>query len=634
MATYIRSVDGRVQVEIEPEQPATLLPNISDQGLQVQIDALRTEIRTYRGQPVVVTDSADMDNELTIYLYMGSEEGFNADHWYYYDGTEWVDGGEYVANPVIIDDTLTQSGEAADAKVTGDEISAIKADLTQITVKSKNLFPIETLNTEAFGMSVEYKDGVITFNGTREAVTPDYNYSACTPITLPAGTYSFSRSSSEGQTILRKVAGTSTTNVAVLQGTTNSAHFTLSETTTLYLYLGITATTYDNKKLYIQLETGSTANAWEAPFFEVKDMPEIKADITEIKADIEEIGLPYDSAVLSWTSGKAFVYNAGWTNNSGWSYADVELMQGQSLDITLYCNTSVYPLSVWSDDGTSILKACFPVSSEAGEKHFIYACSAQHEKVRINVQTSYKSTVVARIYKPDNQVNVSNIATINHGDECFDVLHASVIAIGDSLTQGSYTGNDLHTDQSYPAFMAKKMGNTVVNAGRAGWNTKEWWDGDSTSQKGFPYYTYTDYDTAVICLGTNGGLTDTLDTDVEPYDSYTEYANTNTGSYCKIIEGIKAQNAAINILLCNIWAGGGTGGIDVTNTVINKIATKYGLHVIDLLTEFRTAYSIYHAVSGNIHLGRIGYARMADIIRQAINNNVLERPTNYNYIPS
>lgn len=132
MATYIRSVDGKVQVEIEPGSPATMLPNISDQGLQAQIDALRTEIRTYRGQPVVVTDASDMEDELTIYLYMGSESGYNTNHWYYYDGTEWVDGGEYVANPVLIDDTLTQSGEAADAKVTGDEISAIKADFNEL----------------------------------------------------------------------------------------------------------------------------------------------------------------------------------------------------------------------------------------------------------------------------------------------------------------------------------------------------------------------------------------------------------------------------------------------------------------------------------------------------------------------
>lgn len=148
MATYIRSVDGKVIVEIEPGSPATMLPNISDQGLQAQIDALRTEIRTYRGQPVVVTDSADMDDELTIYLYMGSEEGYNADHWYYYDGTEWVDGGEYVANPVLIDDTLTQSGEAADAKVTGDVITAVKADLTQTKNILNNSVDVSTLGWE------------------------------------------------------------------------------------------------------------------------------------------------------------------------------------------------------------------------------------------------------------------------------------------------------------------------------------------------------------------------------------------------------------------------------------------------------------------------------------------------------
>lgn len=185
MATYIRSVDGKVQVEIEPESPAMLLPNISDQRLQAQIDELRTEIRTYRGQPVVVADSADMEDELTIYLYMGSEEGFNAGHWYYYDGTEWVDGGEYVANPVLIDDTLTQSGEAADAKVTGDEITALKADLNKlipligeqtidiVTGEHRGSFISElgdirnTAGSFAYSAPIQvYKDKKYTFVGT------------------------------------------------------------------------------------------------------------------------------------------------------------------------------------------------------------------------------------------------------------------------------------------------------------------------------------------------------------------------------------------------------------------------------------------------------------------------------------
>lgn len=152
MATYIRSVDGKVQVEIEPGSPATLLPNIGTQGIQKEIDDLEQAITTYRGQPVVVENAADMDDELTIYLYMGSESGYNANHWYYYDGTEWVDGGEYVSNPVLIDDTLTQSGEAADAKVTGDEISALKADLSQVG------HPPDLKNSTAEGVDLDISD--------------------------------------------------------------------------------------------------------------------------------------------------------------------------------------------------------------------------------------------------------------------------------------------------------------------------------------------------------------------------------------------------------------------------------------------------------------------------------------------
>ena len=507
-----------------------------------------------------------------------------------------------------------------------DKISDLKGDLNEIITEviSKNLLPIATKNTILLGINSTYSDGVISISGIATG-----NGGRLTPLTdaftLPPGTYTFSRDVANESIFVE--AGS--TILAALQGDTRETTFMINSVTECYIGINVISGYVYDIEYKIQIEKGETATDFQTPSYTY-----ITAIDKKAQSDIEEIGLPYQKIAPKWLTGKAFIYNAGWTNNSGWSYADVDLIQGQSLDITIYCEPNVYPLSVWSADGESIIRACFPLASEFGEKHFIYACSAQHEKVRINVLTSQKSTVTAKIYKPNNQVNISNIVAINHGGECFDVLHENIIAIGDSLTQGSYTGNDLHVNQSYPAFMAKKMGNTVVNAGRAGWNTKEWWDGDSSSQKGFPYYTYTDYDTAVICLGTNGGLTDTLDTDVTPYESYTDYANTNTGCYCKIIEGMKAQNASINILLCNIWAGGGTGGIDVTNAVIDKIAKKYGLPVIDLLTEFRTPFSIYHAVSGNIHLGRIGYARMADIIRQAINDNVLNSPTNYNYIPS
>lgn len=50
------------------------------------------------GQPTAVTSSSAMTSQTTIYLYMGSEGGYQYGHIYYYDGTSWEDGGAYGSN--------------------------------------------------------------------------------------------------------------------------------------------------------------------------------------------------------------------------------------------------------------------------------------------------------------------------------------------------------------------------------------------------------------------------------------------------------------------------------------------------------------------------------------------------------
>ena len=47
------------------------------------------------GQPTPVSHASDMTDTSKIYLYTGSESGYNSGHIYYYDGSVWVDGGEY-----------------------------------------------------------------------------------------------------------------------------------------------------------------------------------------------------------------------------------------------------------------------------------------------------------------------------------------------------------------------------------------------------------------------------------------------------------------------------------------------------------------------------------------------------------
>lgn len=77
------------------------------------------------GAPQVAPTVADMTDSDIIYVYTGSETGYTAGNWYYYDGSGWQSGGVYNAVAVVTDATLSNSGEAADAKATGDAIDRV-----------------------------------------------------------------------------------------------------------------------------------------------------------------------------------------------------------------------------------------------------------------------------------------------------------------------------------------------------------------------------------------------------------------------------------------------------------------------------------------------------------------------------
>ena len=75
------------------------------------------------GSPLVAATAAAMTDESRIYVYTGSETGYTAGNWYYWNGSAWASGGVYNSAAVQTDTTLTQSGMAADAKATGDAIA-------------------------------------------------------------------------------------------------------------------------------------------------------------------------------------------------------------------------------------------------------------------------------------------------------------------------------------------------------------------------------------------------------------------------------------------------------------------------------------------------------------------------------
>lgn len=103
-----------------------------------EIDAEIAALKSAVGSPLKASTVAGMTDTNKVYVYTGSETGYTAGHWYYWDGSAWADGGVYNSTAFVTDKTLAVDGAAADAKatgsVTGDLNSAVIADfVTKVT---------------------------------------------------------------------------------------------------------------------------------------------------------------------------------------------------------------------------------------------------------------------------------------------------------------------------------------------------------------------------------------------------------------------------------------------------------------------------------------------------------------------
>ena len=86
--------------------------------------------------PTVVTQVSQMTNHGYIYIYNGTETGYTAGYWYYWNGSAWAAGGAYQV--AATDTTLTVAGAAADAEATGDKLGELKSAFEWQTL-GKNL---------------------------------------------------------------------------------------------------------------------------------------------------------------------------------------------------------------------------------------------------------------------------------------------------------------------------------------------------------------------------------------------------------------------------------------------------------------------------------------------------------------
>ena len=221
---------------------------------------------------------------------------------------------------------------------------------------------------------------------------------------------------------------------------------------------------------------------------------------------------------------------------------------------------------------------------------------------------------VSYLYSTDVITDVVDICYSAKNSDVWKYALDKICCLGDSLTAGAYYANGwtgASIAQNYPYFLSRMLNADVDNHGKSGWAPSDWW----TNSNGVKSITWSNYNAVILWLGTNNGLTDTIDVDVNAFTDYNSYAETETGYYCKIIEYIKEQNNDCLVAIGTVFAT--DGDVAITNTVISKLSEKYSLPIIDF-SNFGKDKGAFHANISNVHFSKTGNIAVANHVVETL----------------
>lgn len=336
--------------------------------------------------------------------------------------------------------------------------------------------------------------------------------------------------------------------------------------------------------------------------------------------------LPEESQRGSIANGITYTYSNGILKLRGTAGANFAHSQPLTPEFSL--NAGTYTLSISYGDARILNVYVLDSNTSAILAH----ASNVSEEVLFTVDTNTTCVISVNLsngstynYDVNIQVENGNKQTEFHepswqsakdynARERYNILRAfsNLICVGDSLTYGAvYTdGNNYRQAyKNYPTILGNIVGADVTTFASPGYSAIQWWNdyNDDIIAK--------NNGLALVYLGTNGGLTDTLENDAPQNTSPDTWATTNTGSYAKIVQ--KFINSGYKIILIKCYYT--SGDIDTTNKVIAEIADRFKCGLIE--NEYMGNISLHIAPDGinanRIHYNDLGYAAFAD---QIINN--------------
>ena len=256
------------------------------------------------------------------------------------------------------------------------------------------------------------------------------------------------------------------------------------------------------------------------------------------------------------------------------------------------------------------------ITSDVNNEYEDYETYYYEKNIKNKKYDNYENSIL------ENKKAIKNIEDKMLTIENPKVLHCGFI--GDSLTEGDYgslDGSINKKDLNYPYFFKQATGWTGTNFGKCGWTTKDVWERIVSTM-----HLSNTYKIFIIMLGTNGGLTDTIEVDCIG-DDYNNYANTQTASYCKIVEHIMKNCPTAQIFLCTPPYNNKTGKkeyIIETGNVVKKIAKKYNIQVIDVYSELGVNSlneNVFLPID-RLHFGQYGYQKLGVFLANKIKSNL------------
>lgn len=123
-----------------------------------ELDQEIAAIRAAVGSPLVANTAAAMTDTTKVYVYTGTEAGYTAGHWYYWNGSAWADGGVY--NAVAVDDELSDSSvNAVQNKVITAALADLEGDVNAASAAALAAYPTESA-TGAVASTAVGADGI------------------------------------------------------------------------------------------------------------------------------------------------------------------------------------------------------------------------------------------------------------------------------------------------------------------------------------------------------------------------------------------------------------------------------------------------------------------------------------------